>query len=913
MKKRNLNRLISAITSLVFLFSVYNCLRDSFINAKAVSALTTIAENKHDTDEKIENPFNNQDNMEIQYDSKQWKQPKEWNCPAINPKDYDGGIMLYFDKIGLEPDYAKGKEQRVYFSITGATEPVSHIKFHIFYDTRLTVTKNINGEFVTPGKALKGFTTGSAMVEKGQLAFYASSEDTLLNNSSLFTIDFVVPDNAGQGEVYPFGISYVNDGVAYDTFLNSEQNDAGKLQMTYVFTKGIYNGYIKINGDRTENASGTYHGLKYETSDGEICITGHTSDLPSEVVIPAEINGVPVTSIGVSAFSYCKDLTSIKIPDSVTTIDEGAFIKCTNLTSITIPDSVTTIGENAFSDCTNLTGITIPKNVTNIGGAAFNNCTSMTEITIPKSVKVIDDFTFEGCEKLTSVTISDGVKSIGYCAFSDCKSLSSITIPDSVISIGEDAFTATPWLEAKQKENPLVIVNSLLIDGKACSGDVTIPNGVTSIGDRAFEECNSLTGITIPDSVTSIGDLAFYKCRSLISITIPKSVTSIGYEAFLITPWLEAKREENPFVIINNLLIDGKACSGDVTIPDGVTRICYYAFDECDDLRKITIPESVTNIDEGAFNYCSNLTSVTIPESVTCIGPTVFYECHKLTDITIPKSWTSIAYQEFEGCSSLTEITIPDGVTSIGGQAFMNCKSLADITIPDSVTSIGTDAFSATPWLEAKQKENPLVVVNNILVDGKTCSEDVTIPDGVTSINAEAFKECTDLISITIPDSVKNIGDQAFYGCKNLIIKGYSGSYAETFAKEHHISFKPLEKATAAATTTTTVTAATKPVTSTTRVTTSVATGTAKPVEPKSGDVNNDGKINAVDASTILTYYANISTNKNGGFTEAQKKAADVDKNGDINAVDASYILSYYAYTSTTKDTTKKSIEDFLK
>ena len=79
------------------------------------------------------------------------------------------------------------------------------------------------------------------------------------------------------------------------------------------------------------------------------------------------------------------------------------------------------------------------------------------------------------------------------------------------------------------------------------------------------------------------------------------------------------------------------------------------------------------------------------------------------------------------------------------------------------------------------------------------------------------------------------------------------------------------------------------------------------------GDVNDDDKINAVDASVVLTYYANISTNKDGGFDDTQKLSADVNNDGKIDAVDASCILSYYAYTSTTKDATKKSIEDFLK
>ncbi len=158
--------------------------------------------------------------------------------------------MLFFDKIGLEPENARGNVQRIYFSITGATEPVSHIKFHIFYDTRLTVKENSNGDVITTGKGLKEFTTGSSMIEEGQLVFYVYSKDTMLNASCLFTIDFIIPENAEPGEVYPIGIAYVDDDIAYDTFINSENDDAGKLQMTYVFTKGIYNGYIKMLGEK---------------------------------------------------------------------------------------------------------------------------------------------------------------------------------------------------------------------------------------------------------------------------------------------------------------------------------------------------------------------------------------------------------------------------------------------------------------------------------------------------------------------------------------------------------------------------------------------------------------------------------------------------------------------------------------
>ena len=203
------------------------------------------------------NPCNKQDDAEVHYDGSRWIQPPEWNCPTVNPRNYQGGIMLFFDKIGLEPE-ARGKVQRVYFSVHGETEAVSYIKFHVFYDTRLKIKENEKGEVMTAGKALPDFTTGSAMVEEGQLAFYAySDQDIGLINGSLFTIDFIVPEHAEPGEIYPIGLSYVDDGIVSDMFINSARDDAGKLQMTYVFTRGIYNGYIKMMGEKKTTAATT--------------------------------------------------------------------------------------------------------------------------------------------------------------------------------------------------------------------------------------------------------------------------------------------------------------------------------------------------------------------------------------------------------------------------------------------------------------------------------------------------------------------------------------------------------------------------------------------------------------------------------------------------------------------------------
>ena len=334
------------------------------------------------------------------------------------------------------------------------------------------------------------------------------------------------------------------------------------------------------------------------------------------------------------------------IPDSVTSIDNRAFYSCKSLTSVTIPNSVTIIGERAFSYCTSLTSVTIPDSVTSIGEYAFAYCTSLTSVTIPDSVTSIGEYAFRDCTSLTSVTIPDSVTSIGDCAFQYCASLTSVTIPDSVTSIGDGAFYCCDSLTgiwvAEGNSHYSSDASGVLFDKNMTAliqcpgrffGAYTIPDSVTSIDNRAFYSCKSLTSVTIPNSVTSIGDGAFYKCDSLTS----------------------------------------------VTIPDGVTSIDWCAFSDCTSLTSVTIPDSVTSIDVCAFDGCKSLTSVTIPNSVTSIGDCAFRDCTSLTSVTIPNSVTSIGDCAFQYCASLTSVTIPDSVTSINNGAFYDCTSLTDV------------------------------------------------------------------------------------------------------------------------------------------------------------------------------------------------------------------------------------------
>ena len=161
---------------------------------------------------------------------------------------------------------------------------------------------------------------------------------------------------------------------------------------------------LLLGGCGEKEAVSVSPNFKYETQGDAITITGFDRWVKGALTIPATIEGKTVTSIGSEAFSWCQQLTSIAIPDSVNSIGKGAFSWCSSLRSITIPDSVTSIGKHAFAGCESLTNITISDGVTDIGDSAFYAYESLTSVTIGESVTSIGENPFMGCQNLTAVT-----------------------------------------------------------------------------------------------------------------------------------------------------------------------------------------------------------------------------------------------------------------------------------------------------------------------------------------------------------------------------------------------------------------------------------------------------------------------------------------------------------------------------
>jgi hypothetical protein len=417
---------------------------------------------------------------------------------------------------------------------------------------------------------------------------------------------------------------FVNDKSKYVIIMNKRNLLLMLFLMTTTITfaysfevDGIYyNAYT--NDDGVDCASVTYK----EFSSDSHCYSGN-------ITIPGEVtnNGktYQVTAISQYAFAWCKDLTSVTMPNTktFTYIGTDAFLQCDALTSLTIPEFVDRIEYDAFNSCINLKSIDvdnenanfcsengilfnkdksiimkvpitytgtydIPNSVNSIGSSCFYDCYGLISITIPTTVKEIGDYSFWNCSSLTSIYFPDSLKEIGVSAFQRCTGISSLEIPDSVTMIYDHAF-------------------------EECRGIKTIklPNKINVIAYETFKHCSSLKSITLPNSITKINEGAFSECSILDSVIIPKSVDYIDINAFADTPF--EKNQPQGLWYINNIAykyIGDMPKNTSIILKDNTNLIGHSAFEDCTNLSSVTIPATVNYIDHNAFYNCTGLNDI---------------------------------------------------------------------------------------------------------------------------------------------------------------------------------------------------------------------------------------------------------------------------------------------------------------
>ena len=712
------------------------------------------------------------------------------------------------------------------------------------------------------------YCLGEKAPSAGNNSFAFQSED--VSNTTLHVKDYAIESFKGKGpwtyfkeivcdeKVTDFNLTYYVDNEVFKTYKHKYDDsitpEPEPTKKGYTFSgwseipKTMPGKDVDVKGSFNSASEVTLNNVIYRAVDNEnnyATIIGN-DNASGDVVIASSVNfgdyTYKVNSIGNKAFYGCSSITSVTVGDEITSIASNAFTGCSSLDNMKvivsdlstfcnnnvvgligsyvgkpvilidnegneikdyiIPDGVTSIGESAFRNCSGLTSITVPNSLTNLGKNAFAGCSGLTSITMPQS---------------TSVIIPQTESSIYDYAFSGCST--SIDLKVVVSDYSTFCNNNVVGLIGSYVGKPVILIDS---EGNEIK-DYVIPEGVTSIGESAFQNCCGLTSFTIPKSVTTIGDYALQGCKNLVSAVIGSGVTSIGKDAFsntnlLKTIWLTNTPpsgyeyascainyvSNDQFSSLNNV-VEYQFLSSYFDV-DGIRYVPVSPSERtCDAIdcaynesaENINIGKEITNkgitlsvkkmnpytcygnqyiknvelsfegiIGESAFENCSALISAEISNGGS-IDSCAFRRCSSLYTATI-KNQGSIGDHAFYKCDSLETAELGIGVTSIGKEAFTDCAKLKSIVIPDSVKSIGPFAFQGCVEMISAQIGNGLGGIEEYTFSGCSSLEELTIGSQVKTIGQYAFQDCKSLPAVTIPQSVTEIKEYVFSECSEL-------------------------------------------------------------------------------------------------------------------------------------------------
>ena len=440
-----------------------------------------------------------------------------------------------------------------------------------------------------------------------------------------------------------------------------------------------------------------------------------------------------VTEIGEHAFYGCDVLTDLWLSEGLTTIGASAFSNCTGLLDVEFPGSLKEIGDRAFMNAGGMTAINLPEGLTTLGYAAFHGCLEVKTVYVPSSVTNIEESTFSGCTKLEFVDLH--CPTVAEYMFTGCSALTDINFGSEVNTVKSHAFNDCDALTSVNYPARLGVFNGF----SDCDGLVTlsIPEGITEIGEYAFEGCDNLTSVTFPRTLKRINAYAFSECTSLASLPFNEGLEYIGSHAFYSTP------------------------VKDLDFPASLTEIQGNAFGSCLGLTKVSIPKTIQTL--GGFENCTNLSELVLEEGLTRISGSAFWGCKSLKQVKLPSTLTSIGRDAFRRCSNLESIEFPEGLQTIESDAFNGCNKITEVTIPKSVTSLC--GFKDCDGLITVNLNNS-GIVQGYAFYGCDNLQNINIGENVTEIEGSAFQKCISLKELTVPANVVDLC--GFSGCDGL-------------------------------------------------------------------------------------------------------------------------------------------------
>lgn len=641
-------------------------------------------------------------------------------------------------------------------SLTQLTMPASlaSIGEYAFQNTGLTgvaLQRNLTliGKYAFDGCAeLASITFSPNVTEIKEYTFNNCSKlkDITLPNGLIYIKDYAFNGCASLGKVtIPGGVQNISPGA----FKNSGLTEIILKEGVMSLSNNSFDGCLLLKKVTFPTTMKT--------------IGGFSNTGIKEIAFAA---GAAPEAIGDYAFLNCDSLSTITLPNSIKSIGQGAFYDCDTLKSVTLPTSITKVGEQTFYHCNFLQNVTIPQGVTEIGFDAFTYCPKLTAISLPSTLATIGSNCFRGTG-LTSITLTEGITTLEYGTFANSK-LTSIKLPKSLTQItsrSDGYYAGNLPNEYNNFQKSVYISDNQSGAFYGCKELESINlNGavLTILGSYTFNECEKLRSIDLSSTkLEEIPAYAFHSCDSLRTVTFPNTVKTIGQRAFNNSQSLESLKMPAALSSIgdNAFLYCRKIRSVDLSATS-LTKIDSW-FSNVDSLRTVKLPSTVTEIGESAF-YNSPIEEINFPASLTTIGNSAFYG-NRLKTVDLSATKFTTINNWFANNNKLRTVKLPETVASLGEGAFDYCY-IEEINFPAALTTIGSHSLRYCRIDTLRLPATVTEIGQNAFYYAKF--DCVEIPSTVTKINSNAFYDAEIRGSLNItPNAALAWGDGTPFRC----------------------------------------------------------------------------------------------------------------------------------------------------